>query len=300
MEKTALVLSGGGAKGSFQVGALDYLLNVKKMNFDIICGVSVGSLNASMVAQGDFPKLLELWQGIKSNRDIYRKKFLGILGGLFGSQSMYSNKPLWKKIDKYIDPDKIRKSGKELRIGTVSLQTTKYISVNQNNKDLKKWVLASTAIPIAFHPPLINNEQIVDGGIRDITPLTTAIDLGAEKIIVILASPKEMPYNPKQYKNLIYIGIRSLEIILAEIYENDLKVSRKINADVRLWKRIKHKIESGDDLYKDMDVPFDKYREIEIITIIPKKQVIDTLEFNPQKIREAIRYGREEAQSVIP
>ena len=300
MGKTALVLSGGGAKGSFQVGVLDYLLNEKKMDFDIVCGVSVGSLNASMVAQGDFPKLLELWEGIKSNRDIYRKKFLGILGGLLGSQSMYSNKTLRKKIDKYVNPDKIRKRGKELRIGSVSLQTTKYISIDQNNKDLKEWILASTSIPVAFQPPFMNNEQIVDGSIRDITPLSTAIKLGAEKIIVVLASPGEMSYNPKHYKNLIYIGIRSLEIILAEIYENDLKVSRKVNDSVRLWKRIMNKMEGEDDLCKDMNISFNKYREVEVISIMPQKQVIDTLEFNPVKIKEAINYGREMAQNIIP
>ncbi|MCK4533222.1 patatin-like phospholipase family protein [bacterium] len=300
MGKTALVLSGGGAKGSFQIGVLDYLLNEKKMDFDIICGVSVGSLNASMVAQGDFPKLLELWEGIRSNRDIYKKKFLGLLGGFLGSQSMYDNKPLWKKIDKYINPDKIRKNGKELRIGSVSLQTTKYISINQNNKNLKKWVLASTSIPIAFHPPFIDNEQIVDGGIRDITPLSTAINLGAEKIVVVLASPSEIPYNPKHYKSLIHVGIRTLEILLAEIYENDLKVSRKINATVQLWRKIMNKIEGADELCKEMGVPLNKYREVEIVTIMPQKEVIDTLEFNPVKIREAIVYGKEMAQNIIP
>jgi NTE family protein len=298
--KTALVLSGGGAKGSFQVGVLDYLLNEKKMDFDIICGVSVGSLNASMVAQGDFPKLLELWEGIKSNRDIYKKKFLGVLGGLFGSRSMYSNELLWEKINKYIDPDKIRKRGKELRIGSVSLQTTKYISINQNNKDLKKWILASTSIPIAFQPPFINNEQIVDGSVRDITPLSTAIKLGAEKIVVVLASPAEMSYNPKRYKNLIYIGIRTLEILLAEIYENDLKVSKKVNDSVRLWKKIKDRLKDGDNLSEEMDVSFNKYREVEVITIMPGKQVIDTLVFNPVKIRVSICYGNEMAQNIIP
>ncbi len=291
-------------KGSFQVGVLDYLLNEKKMDFDIICGVSVGSLNASMVAQGDFSKLLEIWQGINSDRDIYMKKFLGILGGLFGSQSMYSNKPRWRKIDKYVDPDKIKKSGKELRIGTVSLQTGKYISVDQNHEDLKKWILASTAIPIAFRPPLINNEQIVDGGIRDITPLSTAIDLEAEEIIVILSSPTTISYTPEHYKNLIYIGIKSLEIILAEIYENDLKVAEKVNKTVRLWKKVKQWAkslkESGNYLYEDMDFPYGQHKEVKIIKIMSEKQVIDTLEFNPTKIREAIRYGREEAQKVIP
>ncbi len=46
----ALVLSGGGAKGAYEVGALKYLLLDKETQYDIICGVSVGALNASFLS----------------------------------------------------------------------------------------------------------------------------------------------------------------------------------------------------------------------------------------------------------
>ncbi len=68
--KFALVLSGGGFKGAFQVGALEYIFNhpltisgeqITIDKFDIVAGVSVGSLNGAMVASNQFEELKQLW-----------------------------------------------------------------------------------------------------------------------------------------------------------------------------------------------------------------------------------------------
>lgn len=303
--KTGLILSGGGAKGAFQVGALDYLINEKKVDFDIICGVSVGALNASMVAQGDSNTLKKLWLEIKSPRDIFRQRLFGVLGGLFGADSVYSNRPLWKKIDQYVDPEKIRKKGKELRIGTVSLQTGEYISVNQNFPDLKKWILASTSIPVTFEPINLDKKQVIDGGVREITPLSTAIELGAERIFVILASPTNVRHHPdKEYRSLMEIGVRSLDIVLAEVCANDLRIAEMVNANIRSWNAVKKKVESSGhrvkDFFQGIDFIHDKHREIEFIDIIPEEEIIGTLEFNPGNIRQAISAGYAEAKKVFP
>jgi len=303
--KTGLVLSGGGAKGAFQVGALDYLINEKKVNFEIVCGVSVGALNASMVAQGDFNTLKKIWLEIKSQRDIFRERLFGILGGLFGADSVYCNRPLWKKINLYVNPEKIKNSGKELRVGTVSLQTGEYISVNQHFPDLKKWILASTAIPVTFEPMNLKGEQFIDGGVRDITPLSTAIELGAERIFVILASPVNVRQHPeKEYRSLMEIGVRSLDIVLAEVCANDLRIAEMVNANIRSWNKLKKKVETLGyrlkDFYDGIDFIHEKHREIEFIDIIPEEEIIGTLEFNPGKIRQAISAGYSEAKKVYP
>ena len=75
MKKTALVLSGGGFKGAFQVGALDYLRenwdqiapDRPPLSFDIVAGVSVGSLNGLLVALGRFDELQQLWNDVAEN-----------------------------------------------------------------------------------------------------------------------------------------------------------------------------------------------------------------------------------------
>ena len=73
-EKIGAVLSGGGAKGSGQLGMMKYVYE-KDIRPDFISGVSVGALNATMWTQEENLDLLEiLWLGITGNSDIYRKR----------------------------------------------------------------------------------------------------------------------------------------------------------------------------------------------------------------------------------
>ena len=70
MAKVALVLSGGGAKGAFQFMAEKYAREVKGYKWDVIAGVSVGSLNGTMLAMEKYQRLEEVWKTI-SNDKIY-------------------------------------------------------------------------------------------------------------------------------------------------------------------------------------------------------------------------------------
>jgi NTE family protein len=76
--KRALVLSGGGEKGAFQVGVLSQLLeDDPKLDYDIYTGISVGALNASMLATGPLnqtlPKLEKIWfEKVKGNGSIWK------------------------------------------------------------------------------------------------------------------------------------------------------------------------------------------------------------------------------------
>ncbi len=69
-KKTAFVLSGGGLRGCFQVGALQYLMKEKKIVPDIVCGISTGSLQALGVAQGT--DLEQFWtKNIRKKSNVY-------------------------------------------------------------------------------------------------------------------------------------------------------------------------------------------------------------------------------------
>lgn len=66
IKKTALVLSGGGARGAYQAGvwrALDEL----GIKIDIITGTSVGAINAAMVAQGELDLACSLWKEMETH-----------------------------------------------------------------------------------------------------------------------------------------------------------------------------------------------------------------------------------------
>ncbi|MGW8250832.1 MAG: patatin-like phospholipase family protein, partial [Anaerolineales bacterium] len=117
-KKIALVLSGGGAKGAFQVGAEKYAREVKGYHWDVIAGVSVGALNGAMLAMEKYDRLLEVWNTI-SDDQVYTGGFnlLSVIKLLFGARSFYGNQPLQRLLQKEFEPDAIRA---DLRVGAVS------------------------------------------------------------------------------------------------------------------------------------------------------------------------------------
>lgn len=86
MKKFALVLSGGGFNGAFQIGALNYIKNNwptlqsprPPLDFDIVAGVSVGSLNGALIASRQFEPLQEIWDKIRNNgvEEIYTSAYI--------------------------------------------------------------------------------------------------------------------------------------------------------------------------------------------------------------------------------
>ena len=77
--KRALVLSGGGAKGAYQVGALKKWLLEDKLDYDILCGVSVRAINVAFLSQAKlgeiadgYHRLVDLWASV-DNSKIYKK-----------------------------------------------------------------------------------------------------------------------------------------------------------------------------------------------------------------------------------
>ena len=63
MSKKALVLGGGGAKGSYQMGAWKAFIELGK-TWDIITGTSIGSLNGAVMVEGDFDRAEKLWTDV--------------------------------------------------------------------------------------------------------------------------------------------------------------------------------------------------------------------------------------------
>lgn len=333
---TAITLSGGGAAGDFQVGALRFLYDHGIVP-DIICGTSVGAINAVKLAEGEDPAnprqglagLEALWSSLEFNSDMYlpepwlyepdmdarvrdfllgRRSDLGIdapadAGSWEGklaqllwlwddgrallqsltifmsrARALYNLDPIAQRLASDLDQVKVREwvaTGKSLRLAMVGLEsgrlryaTESFTVVERDGftpvevsgemqsacrrihdelgqaeslsddlrqslldgdkeavgelirdanreidrlstalgaclreapggcvplqlPDLIPAVLASAAIPGVFPPVVIGEETWVDGGVREILPLQAAIDLGADPIYAISASPPD-------------------------------------------------------------------------------------------------------------
>jgi NTE family protein len=106
MAKRALVLAGGGARGSYQVGMLHELIIEQGLDFQILRGVSVGALNTSFLAQAatgsnsianlqdKLRQLESIWtEKIEGNHSVYYERG-GFASLALGADSLYSFQPL--------------------------------------------------------------------------------------------------------------------------------------------------------------------------------------------------------------
>ena len=297
----AIVLSGGGAKGAFQVGVLDELITNRGVKVDIAVGTSTGSIQALATAQDDIPKLLDLWLGITKNSDIYVKKPLGVVGGIIGANSIYDAKGLRKLLKQNADDAKLQSTGKKLRLGVVNLGSGEFRSIDERVAGIRNWVYASCAMPVFFDPlKTSDGAQWVDGGVRDVTPLGTALELNPRGVIVVRAGAKAAPSILKSYNNLIEIGLRAVDILQKEVSANDLANAALINdliaareAQLRALQAANVDPANQTAILRPLDVKLAEYRFAPIRIIAPDKDYLDTLNFDPAKIREAIEAGRQ-------
>lgn len=321
MTNRALVMSGGGSKGAFEVGAVDYLVNDLGLEFQVIAGVSTGSLNAVMLAQGsdlaglreELKTLKGLWFGLRSHKDIYKKRFMSKVFVFLFKDSLYNSKPIAEKIRTYISPQRLQNSGKELRIGAVVLETGDYHEIKQDDGNIHDWTLASSSMPLMFPPVKIGQHNAVDGGVRNVTPLEAAFKalkgLGPgeastpDEMYVLLASPLGMEPEIREWKKGLDVAKRATSILVNEIYREDMDYALAINASVRACRKLQGKFgeEQVDKVLSDEGFPFkpDKFREVRILTIVPDREFSESLEFDKEKIRTAFSAGREAAKNPL-
>ncbi len=278
----ALVLSGGGSKGAYQAGALQHILGTLRKQYDIICGVSVGAINAAYIAQfaaGEealaAEEMKNLWLRIDT-KDIYKRWFPFGRWHALWQPSFYNSQPMTDLITKNISHERILKSKKRVSVGAVSLSSGKYTIFGEGHPDFIKAVIASAAFPVMLSPIKIGNQLWSDGGSKEITPLRTAIDMGATEIDVIITSPETRIKLFFENPNTVEILKRSFDLSSDKIMANDIE-------KVLIYNKLAR---SGDP---------DRV-EVQMNVIRPKHNLIeDLLDFNPVKIREMMEKGLNDA-----
>lgn len=308
-KKIALVLSGGGAKGAFQVGVLDELITNRGVDVAIVAGVSTGAIQALGVAQGDVPGLLNQWLSIRGNSTIYLKRGLGVAGGILGQDAIYNARPLRRLLEGFADDAKLRATGKKLLLGVVNLGTGEFRSIHETTPGIHNWVYASSAMPLFFDPLTTMGadgmkEQWVDGGVRDVTPLSEAMQWNPDGIIVVRAAPTPRPAQPRLYPDLIKIALRAVDILQTEVSLNDTANAGLINdliaaREAQYRALVRHGIggQVAAEILRPLDLQLAHYRFAPIRLIEPDQDYCETLEFDPDNIRRAIDAGRRKVET---
>ena len=300
----ALALSGGGAKGAFQVGVIHELIIHHGVDFETVSGTSTGAIQAAGVAQDEVDRLLDFWTGIRGNDDIYRGRGGLAWSVLTGKSSLYNPDPLKALLRSAFDDAKIRATGKNLRLAVVNITNGELRIIAENTNNIADWVYASSAQPPAFPPFETQDangriEQWVDGGLRDVTPFSAALRERPRAVLVVRASAPP-DWKPKAYKSLLDIGLRSVEILTAEVAENDLGnvdfINHLLLAEAKQRDEL---IALGltpaqiTQAMKPLHDEIERYRFVPTMVIQPPSDLYATLEFVPALIAENIERGRQ-------
>lgn len=211
----AIVLSGGGSKGSYQIGVWRALRKLH-IKYDIVTGTSVGALNGALMVQNKFHKAIKLWSKINmqllfGDEATNSTKITDVLNmyriNFFKNGGM-DVKILEDVIDKYIDKDTFYNS--KINFGLVAVNLSGKKAVQMKKKDIPKdkltdYLMASASCYPAFQKKDIDGNKFIDGGIFDNMPINLAIDLGADSIIAVDLCAPGVKARPKKHVDTITI-----------------------------------------------------------------------------------------------
>lgn len=195
----ALVLGGGGAKGAYEVGVWRALIEMD-IPIHIVVGTSIGAVNASLVAQGDYDKALNLWYnfdaekmlGIKNYHEMDLKKKMLSSMQIFSKDLIKeggaSANELKEIIDLNVDENKVRQSKTKFGVVTVNIDDRKPVEIfidQMGSGQMSDYIMASSAIVPAIKPYEIDGKKYIDGTFHDNIPIAMAQKAGANKFIVV-------------------------------------------------------------------------------------------------------------------
>jgi len=284
----ALVLSGGGARGAYEAGVLRYLCEQMPHDtgvhpwFDVVCGTSVGALNACYVASTSdvldrstsllWARWLELRADalltirpmdalrfarsmlggqpipVPSTREI-GKRHGGIIDTSALERFVLHSVP-WSRIRKNVESGSLH----ALSVSATHVASGKTVVFVDTATPLPPWsrdpsvmplrahispwhALASASIPMLFPPIPIDGSWYVDGGLRQNTPLSPAIRLGADRVLVLsLRFRQEHSVNPDPPVSVsaipspFFLAGKALNALLIDRVDYDLDRLRQMNA----------------------------------------------------------------------
>jgi NTE family protein len=314
--KRALVLSGGGGRGAYHVGALRFLEEHEWFP-DVVVGTSIGAVNGAAIASGHTAhSLWALWKKLRTE-DVQQPN-LGLL--IDQSNSLLDTTPLRKTLAEggWLDLERINHQppAKHLRITVVEAQTGRLrVFGNSCNPSGKRsehvpisvdHIVASCSIPIVYPPTTIGGTTFWDGGTVSNTPLGAAIDAGADDIVVVLMTPWEEETVQPRYapvsglQGLLLSAQAAFEWALLASFQADLKLFNRTNRLVHLQaENAALKAAAGEA--QDEGEPGRVFREIPSPIIIAPQEpipVADIIRYEPDNHVKLYEMGYLDARSA--
>ncbi|MGV3668057.1 MAG: patatin-like phospholipase family protein [Leptospira bouyouniensis] len=290
-KKKALVLSGGGARGAYQAGVLRYL---EEINWkpDIICGTSVGAINACAIGSGmNSEKLSELWLKL-NQKHIMRYSIWNMIKGLFRRKyyPLVETYPLKKFIHEHLDFSALNLSQTKVIISAVNILTSE-LRFFENPSLRIEHLLASSAIPMIFPWQMIDGEPYWDGGVMANTPILPALTHEASDIVVVLLSPVG--------SNKIMETPETKDEALERLFELYLLGSYKsVEQGLEYRKSVMDGLTSVENFFLSLRTQFTKAK----ISVIAPKQMLglgSILNFKKEQAEKLLTQGYDDARDFF-
>ena len=219
--KRAVALSGGGTKGSYELGAWKALFELG-IDYQIVTGTSIGSINGALMTTGDYERARELWNTI-TMEDMMADgiNLTATIEGMYDQKESIrpflkryvKNKgadisPFTEFIEKLIDEQAIREAKRDFGLVTVQFPSLKACEVTKKDIPrglLKDYILASAAIFPLFPMHKIGDQMYLDGCYHDNLPIDLALRMGATDIIAVdlHTTPAHANYAKRPYVTYI-------------------------------------------------------------------------------------------------
>ncbi|HRQ06318.1 MAG TPA: patatin-like phospholipase family protein [Nitrosomonas halophila] len=279
--KLGLVLTGGGARAAYQVGALRAIAEMlpphARSPFPIICGTSAGAINAAGIAMAathfslGVKQLETVWGNLRTEQ-VYRSDLAGVLentlrclGSVISSKmagrpvSLLNNVPLKRLLGRHLPFRGIRRSIHAGALHALGITAWGYasgqsVTFYQGDLNITPWkraqrigvpvrigiqhLIASASIPFIFPAVRVNREYFGDGSMRQLAPLSPALHLGAERVLVIGVNEKKdidcERVKVTSYPPMAQIAGHVLNSIFVDSLDVDLERLQRINQTLAL------------------------------------------------------------------
>jgi NTE family protein len=185
--RTAFVLSGGAGLGAIQVGMLRALYE-RDITPDVIVGTSAGALNGAFIASrpqspATADALGAVWRDLRRGQVFPLNPLTGLLGFLGARDHLVPESGIRRLIARHIQSDELEDMAIPLHVIAVDVITGEELRLSRG--PLLDAVLASAAIPAVLPPVQWADRTLMDGGVSNNTPISHAVELGAERIYVL-------------------------------------------------------------------------------------------------------------------
>jgi len=254
----AVVLSGGGSKGSYEIGVWKALRKMH-IKYDIVTGTSIGALNGALMTQNTYFKALYIWNKLslkylfeQEPKNDTKIDILKLYGDNFIKNGGMDIKKIETIIEKCINKKKFYNSKINYGLVTYNFSTKKPLIISKKDIEEDKlidYLMASATCYPAFQMKNIDGEKYIDGGFYDNLPVNLAIELGATEAIIVDLRAPGLKRIPKESLNATYIKPKNKISFFLDFnkeqakininfgYNDTMKAFKKLDGDYFTFKK---------------------------------------------------------------